>query len=44
MLYWGLPGTERVDRMLASHRAQDISDRIWECLRPYLPSPEAKVR
>ncbi len=29
--------------MLASHRRHDISDRVWEVLKPHLPGSEGKV-
>ena len=32
-----------VKGMLVSHRRHDISDQVWEGLKPYLPGSEGKV-
>ena len=29
--------------MSASHRRHDLSDRVWNCLKPHLPGAEGKV-
>ncbi len=32
-----------MEEMLASHRRHDISDRVWEGIKPHLPGSEGKV-
>ncbi len=29
--------------MLASHRRDDLSDRVWDCLKSHLPGEQGKV-